>query len=96
MSNEYKIIDYEILGVERWLNKNRIEVHIRCIKSHLDKGLNSRVFLNFEFDEFEDLYFFRFHSIYNLDLINFLINSNILIIKNEKYYLNKHILLKLI
>jgi len=97
--NEYKITDYDILGVEHLsyeARKSIIEIHIRFIRTYSHKELAPRVFLNFEFDEIENSYFLKFHSVYCLDLIDFLLNCNALIIKNDKHYLNKHVLLKLL
>ena len=86
--------NYKILGFERLHNGYITIIEVRIDFIHNNSKYN--IILNFEFDEKEDLYLFKYHSLYNLNLINFLVKDNVLINKNKDYYLNKSILLKLL
>lgn len=85
---------YKILGFERLHNGYITIIEVRIDFIHNNSKYN--IILNFEFDEKEDLYLFKYHSLYDLNLINFLVKDNVLINKNKDYYLNKSILLKLL
>lgn len=87
------IDSYKILGVERLYNGHRtiIEVNIKFTCNNSEYN----VFLNFEFDDKENLYLFKFNSLYSLKLINVLVKDNVLIIKNKECYLTESTLLRL-
>ena len=85
---------YKILGFERLNNGYRTIIEVRIDFIHNNSQYN--IILNFEFDDKENLYLFKYHSLYNLNLLTFLVEDNVLINKNKEYYLNKSILLKLL